>query len=679
MVVAAEGLDDTVGADHVETDLKLRVIGRSSVQYADGAEDELLAIVEAATDISSTSDELSEQARTWAQTYHLDTARANVLRAFDLPADAHVLEIGAGCGAVSRYLGEQCDRVDALEPMPDRAKVAAARTRDLSSVQVLIGDLTDLPPTPTYDVVVVIGVLEYVGDGTAGDPAYRTFLSEIAVRLKPGGTLLLAIENKLGVKYLAGAPEDHTGRPFESVEDYPTTTGVRTFTRTELTNLMHQAGLTCSVLGAFPDYKLTRVVLSPDGLPSALVEQLPQFPSPDQPVVTPRVFDEAAAWKSLVAGGLAAQTPNSFVVVAHRGQPADSLWPAERGAVYFSRGRRARYSTVGVVELELGPAAHVVDRRPLVPHAADAQDDPRLSPYREPVYHGVPLLTVLAERGLRQSAPLLAQWRDLVLRTTEQSATTPIDLIPANLLLTSAGELVAYDQEWSSRIADPTSALRRGALLTAQQLVGRSRRDGTLTVREAALLIGRLVGLETPDWLEHTVAEEARFQQRVQAPVRDGQGRPLRFLELIEKSLSLALAGDEEDDVVSPGVDEFADERHNLYASLASAVQAARSAEAERDLLADQLRLASQQVLELSATEAEALVVSHDQQTQLRAQIEALSAQLAELTAAHADIADRHQVAERERSWAFGEIAAMKKTVSWRTTAVLRAVRRRFK
>ena len=39
MVVAAEGLDDTVGADHVETDLKLRVIGRSSVQYADGAED----------------------------------------------------------------------------------------------------------------------------------------------------------------------------------------------------------------------------------------------------------------------------------------------------------------------------------------------------------------------------------------------------------------------------------------------------------------------------------------------------------------------------------------------------------------------------------------------------------------------------------------------------------------
>ena len=117
--------------------------------------------------MSSDSDELIAKANDWPTRYHLEPARANVLKALELPAGARVLEIGAGCGAVTRYLGETCALVDALEPVPARATVARERTRDLPNVEVFVGELDDLPDVESYDIVVVVGVLEYAGNGAA--------------------------------------------------------------------------------------------------------------------------------------------------------------------------------------------------------------------------------------------------------------------------------------------------------------------------------------------------------------------------------------------------------------------------------------------------------------------------------------------------------------------------------
>ena len=48
-----------------------------------------------------------------------------------------VLEIGAGCGAITRYLGECGGNILALEGTPRRAAIASARTRGLDNVTVL--------------------------------------------------------------------------------------------------------------------------------------------------------------------------------------------------------------------------------------------------------------------------------------------------------------------------------------------------------------------------------------------------------------------------------------------------------------------------------------------------------------------------------------------------------------
>ena len=182
----------------------------------------------------------------------------------------------------------------------------------------------------------------------------RAFLGQIEGVLRPGGSLLLAIENRLGVKYLAGAGEDHTGRVYDSVEGYPAGTIARTFSRSELTGLLESAGLDPSFYGAFPDYKLPRAVLSDALFASVppLAWRIPQFPSPDRVGRSSRALNEERLWRALVQDGLGANFGNSFVVVARKGPrrgEGDDLWPLGQLAAFYQPDRRAAYATQTLV------------------------------------------------------------------------------------------------------------------------------------------------------------------------------------------------------------------------------------------------------------------------------------------------------------------------------------------
>ena len=195
--------------------------------------------------------------------------------------------------------------------MTDRAICARQRTGDLDNVEVFIGTLQGAPAVAAYDVVVVMGVLEYVAEGRPDPEDYLQFLRQAAAFLQPGGTVILGIENPLGVKYLCGAPEDHSGRPFDSVEGYGRPGPARTFSRSVLESMVRAAGLSPSTFGLFPDYKLARLAFSDRLLEfePQLAVQIPHFPSPDWAVFAPRVANEAAMsgriWSRAAWGGRA--------------------------------------------------------------------------------------------------------------------------------------------------------------------------------------------------------------------------------------------------------------------------------------------------------------------------------------------------------------------------------------
>ena len=86
-----------------------------SIGYADGGEAQMLDILDKINDRSILSDQLSIYMLNWPLEYHLSKRRHLIIRKFDIKKGDKVLELGAGCGAITRYLAEIGAEVTAVE------------------------------------------------------------------------------------------------------------------------------------------------------------------------------------------------------------------------------------------------------------------------------------------------------------------------------------------------------------------------------------------------------------------------------------------------------------------------------------------------------------------------------------------------------------------------------------
>jgi 2-polyprenyl-3-methyl-5-hydroxy-6-metoxy-1,4-benzoquinol methylase len=503
----------------------LHLLGDAGLTYHDGGESRVLEILRSANDLRSTSDELVTKADSWALRYHFDPTRANVVRPLQLDSTHVVLEVGAGCGAITRYLGEVCGLVDAVEPMADRAACARERTRDLGNVEVFVGLLDDIPQEATYDVVVVIGVLEYVGRGSADASIYSSFLARAAGLLVPGGTLVLGIENRLGVKYFAGAPEDHSGRFFENIEGYDRDSIARTFSRNELEEFTGRAGLSTRTLGVFPDYKLTRCVIDDELFVArpGLATTVPHFPSPDWNGGGHRVASESRIWQNLVGAGLGPQTPNSLLLLGHHGEGPSPLWPAGNLLTYYSPpGLRPTYSVETTIRRSASGSLEWV-RRPLLPGPAGAGLSVDASP--EPLVEGQDLLEIIIETKTDTDLEaVLVSWREALDRLLRDGTQPRLDLVPHNAIRGDDGSIHFVDSKWTLPGFDREAIVERAALVLATQLAVRTSwtRWSVTTVRELAFLLGTYLGLSDDGaWLDAAVVREAQFHATLNTPAAD--------------------------------------------------------------------------------------------------------------------------------------------------------------
>ena len=110
------------------------------------------------------------------------------LLATRLPADARILNIGAGTGAdiLALHRQQPCWRITAVEPLAEMLEQARAKTAHIPHIRYYQGYLADLPPDEPYDAAICQLVMQFIAD-MAGK---RALLADIAARLKPGAPLL---------------------------------------------------------------------------------------------------------------------------------------------------------------------------------------------------------------------------------------------------------------------------------------------------------------------------------------------------------------------------------------------------------------------------------------------------------------------------------------------------------
>lgn len=282
--------------------------------YCDGqVEDELLAITKnyAAVEYQK----IIEEKASWPILYHLSPLRENTVDWIPMEPDAKVLEAGSGCGAITGALSRKAGEVVCVDLSKKRSMINAYRHSECENVTIHVGNFKDIEPDlpNDFDYIFLIGVFEYGQSYMGTDKPFEEFLSIIMKHLAKGGRVVIAIENKYGLKYFAGCKEDHLGTYFSGIESYADGGGVRTFSRKGLEKIFAACGVKkYNFYYPYPDYKFMTTLYSDAYLPGKgeLSNNLRNFDR-DRMLL----FDEKYAFDGIAEDNLFSVFSNSYEVI----------------------------------------------------------------------------------------------------------------------------------------------------------------------------------------------------------------------------------------------------------------------------------------------------------------------------------------------------------------------------
>lgn len=443
---------------------------RNNISYSDGAENRIIAILKKTRDRTSNSSELEAAIDDWPTTYHFSSARANIIRAIDfLDKDSEVLEIGSGCGAITRFLGEHFKAVDSIEGDFKRACITRERCREMQNVRVFWSPVQEICFDKHYDIVTLIGILEYAPiffptfNGHKENSCLE-MLSHARSSLREGGILILAIENRFGMKYWSGCKEDHTGKLFDGILGYVDEKTPITFSKSELRLLIEKAGFKHSEFYyPFPDYKLANTILKEVSNPVRYyLHNWINVPFEDYHGGRRYYFNEGLAVRSIIKGGLLYELANSFLVVAsvdsiYRKREGKRKWIVKR----YSTNRIIPFRTVTILSEEKETGCIEVDKQKMY-EAKDPEASVRLELAKTKWIPGDLLQFSLYEAFHRKDVKgsllsVLKEYHDQLMKIffigEIDSKGFPVlkpdavDFVPWNIIK-KGDEMVGFDQEW---------------------------------------------------------------------------------------------------------------------------------------------------------------------------------------------------------------------------------------
>ena len=229
-------------------------------------------------------------------------------------------------GATVLVAGPHDDRL--IDALAARTRVTClvrsqpkAAELDARGLDVLCGTLTKVTDADRFDAVVALDGLGRLCSVEGPQLDWVESLQALKQTLRPGGILLLTVENELGVHRLVDPASATTGKSDEDwlpLGEFDTKPG----NPARLAELLDTEGLTIGWLGTvWPAPAAPTLIATPDALRDGPVDALAAATAgavgrayTDRPVLSdPRRLAAAA-----VRGGLAAELAAAWLVVAHR-------------------------------------------------------------------------------------------------------------------------------------------------------------------------------------------------------------------------------------------------------------------------------------------------------------------------------------------------------------------------
>lgn len=276
----------------------------------------------------------------------LSPIRQNLMDWIAFSEQETVLELGGRTGILTKCLCGRCKTVTSIVTSEPDAYVNAVRNGGSENLRIWLSGNRHTQNHPRenakyFDTVTLVGadaalyqgIFSHADASTATVPKSEpTAISDTAHQpqqqyeqllalahdcLKPGGRLILAINNRLGIQYWSGKTDVCSPALFGSIQGDTEGATEYCFSKKQLSSMLEKTGFEAvQFYYPVPDYRYPTQIFSDAYLPQ-VGDIRPTSTHYDD--VRYQLFDEKKAFDSLCADGLFDQFANSFLVLCEKG------------------------------------------------------------------------------------------------------------------------------------------------------------------------------------------------------------------------------------------------------------------------------------------------------------------------------------------------------------------------
>lgn len=190
---------------------------------------------------------------------HLGSDRRSSVSWYPFKKNCKILEVGGEFGAITGELCNRASKVVVTEPSLFCASAIGERYKRRENIEVYAGDIFDIKFDEKFDYIIIMGMVNKIGNHTAADGAYFRAFEFLKKYLTEDGKLLLADENLYSLQ-----------RCQQEKGSLNASTHLRLLHKKQITNLLERTGFSYSkVFYPLPNYHLVGRVYSDEALPTA--------------------------------------------------------------------------------------------------------------------------------------------------------------------------------------------------------------------------------------------------------------------------------------------------------------------------------------------------------------------------------------------------------------------------
>ena len=187
--------------------------------------------------------------------YHLSTVSQNLINWYPFNTKDTVLQIGGDLGELTQVFCNNCEKVVTIEPNIEKAKAIAKRYENRENLEIIVGNIDDIILEEKFSIITIIGNNPKI--------KLKDNIQKLERNLKENGKFIIAVDNKFGLRYFMGNPENILNKKFESLIGYNNEPEkIESFTKSSLEQIFNSLGYKYTFYYPLPDYKMPNVIFS---------------------------------------------------------------------------------------------------------------------------------------------------------------------------------------------------------------------------------------------------------------------------------------------------------------------------------------------------------------------------------------------------------------------------------